>query len=150
MTDLSVAAYVTRPEIGGGSLTLEDPGSYRVVSADPGGLVWVREEATSRWVHGRILTNARKDLVSMRLVVRAYGSTHSQLHERIATMLRAFEQFRYRVSVTIGGVEYRWHCQPADYAPLGGEGWDKFALRSLQQAYVFDIPRDPIPQEGTH
>lgn len=147
---LSVNGWVSTPEIDDlDTVDLEDPGTYRIVRCNPGGIVWVREEATSRWTHGRVLTNARKDIATLELAVRVYGSTASLLNERLTTLLRCFEQFRYRVEITLDTVEYRWWCQPADYALEGGD-FDKFALQASphQQVVVFAVPRDPIPDAG--
>lgn len=151
MADLALSGFVSTPEIEGvGDIQLEDPGTYSIVAIDPGGLLWVREEATSPFVHGRSLVRARKDIVLTRLVLRVHGSTHAALHQNVAAILRAFEQTRYLLNLTVGGVTYEWYCQPADYAVVGDGGWDKFGLMSLQQTYAFGIPRDPIPNEGAH
>lgn len=148
---LLVAASVTRdrtdpPDV---PLNLEDPGTYRIVTAGPGAVSWVRTEATSPYVHGATIVHARKELVVTPLAVRVYGATANQLHANIATLRAAFDQFRYQLTITIDGETYTWKCGPADYSPGRGD-WDKFALMAHQQVYVFSIPRDPTPVAGAH
>lgn len=154
MSDLTIVASVTRQTVPGGplaALSLENPGAYRVVALAPGGIVWRRHTAESKWVHGRTLISAIKDAAQLGLVLRVYGSTQAALEVNTATLLAAFEQWSYDLAVSVDGVAHSWRCEPADYGPAGGEddGWDRFSLMAFQQAYRFTIPRAPVPLAGS-
>ena len=153
----TVAGYVTRAALSLPNLSIESPGAYRIVSDDPGSLAWRKAVATSPYQHGEFLVGAVKDVLTAILAIRCYGSSASELNANVAALLRAFEQFSYTLSVSIEGVESRWICEPADYSVADGAtetaakrrgGFDKFALMSHQQTYVFNIPRSPVPAAG--
>lgn len=148
MADLVIAASVTRTELGLADLSLENPGSYRVVSAGPGSVSWRRRVAASPYCHGEALVSAVKEEVTQALVVRVYGSTAADLNTKTAALLRAFDQFDYRLSLTIDGVTSTWACQPANYSPMGRGELEPNLLRARMQAYALEIPRNPIPLIG--
>lgn len=150
MPDLTVVAFVSRPEIPPNTdLNIENPGTYRIVSINPGPLIWVRNEVSAPYVHGRVLVNAIKDNPITEIVIRTYGASAAAVESNLAALLRAFEQFRYRLGITIDGVAHEWYCQPAEYAPANDD-WSKFELIARHQTYRFVIPREPTPIAGAH
>lgn len=153
MTSLAVEASVSTPYIDDvDTIDLHDGTNYTVVFAGPGRVAWVRRTAESDWQHGRLLVSARKDIVTSFIAIRCFGATHIELHENIALLLRAFEQPRYRLTISLGNVDYAWYCEPAEYDVADGR-WDKFGLMvsgKRQQVYEFDVPRRPIPISGGH
>lgn len=146
--DLTVVASLTRTELSLAGLNLEDPGTYRVVTAGPGGVSWVRRFVESPYMHGRTLIDARKDQISVPLAVRVYAASLTQLETRAATLLRAFEQFTYHLSISIDGAAHEYVCEVADYTVDDEGTWDKYALMAHEQTYKFVIPRSPIPVQG--
>lgn len=149
MPNLTITGTITRTELALADLAFQDAGVYQVVSAGPGALGWRREVATSPYVHGETLVSAVKDVGRAPLVVRALGTSASQLDTRIAALVRAFEQFSYSITLTIDGVVKTWTCEPADYAPGDSGTLDKFGLMAKMQEIHFDIPRHPVPVAGS-
>ena len=162
MSDLDVSCYVTTadPAVVGGRVFLDgEPdathpglssvGRYSLVSVGAGPMTWRRSEVTSPYAHGSVLVAAVKDNPVIPLVVRAYGESANDLNVNTALLLRCFEQFTYELHLAVDGEFWVWRCQPADYAPVQADGFDKFGLMSHQQAYSFHIPRDPIPISGS-
>ncbi len=151
-TILSIAGLVTRPELGLGDLTItggskSTPG-YDIQSFNTGALSWRKITTHSPFVHGEQLVHAVKDVKTVELSIVVFGSTAADLHSRIATLARAFEQFTYQLSVTMDSVEYRYTCEPADYRAGSGEGFNKFLLAAHQQVMSLQIATSPIPIAG--
>lgn len=148
---LNISGYITRPEVGGGNLNIQDFGKYQLLDGTSrGGIVHVRNEVTGPAVHGRTLIHARKDIVLMKLIIRVYGDTMNDLEANVTELGRALEQFRYRISLTIEGETGTWICQPGDWATNDDGTYDKIGLMlpKPQQTVVASVPRDPIPIEG--
>lgn len=151
MADLTLDASVTRTELSLSALDLVQDGIYDLVDGTgPGSSSWRREAATSPYMHGDAQVSAVLDVMRAPLVMRVYGSTHSQLDSRIADLLNAFSQFEYTLTLVIGGVTHQWLCNQADYAVGDGGAIDKFPMMVRQQIVHFEIPRQPIPLAGAY
>lgn len=149
MADLSVAASVSRTSLSLGDLALEDDETgNRLVQFSVGAIAWRRNTVRSPFVAGDMLVSAVKEQVSSNVTVRVHGSSASQLHTRLAALARAFEQFTYHLNIILGGVQYSYVCQPADYVVGDEEGWNKYGLMVYQQDVRFNVPRNPIPVVG--
>lgn len=150
MPAFTLAATVTRTLVPGGPLAdlALEASSYRIVSVGPGAGTWRAQMVESPFVHGAFLVAAVKALQSAPLVVRVIGSSRSNLDTLVAAMLRAFEQSTYRLTVTVDGQANTWDCYPADVAAMGTGEWDGSHMRSFQQTYAFQIPRQPVPVAG--
>lgn len=150
MTELAISASITRSELLLAPLSLEVPGQYQIMRSTlgPGAISWRRQTASSPFVHGQVLVNAVKDVATSTLGVRVIGGSASSLWSRIDTLLRAFEQFSFDLTVALDGQTFTWRCQAADYS-VGESGvFQDFHLRSLQQEVQFSIPRHPTPVAG--
>lgn len=156
---MAITGSVTRQTVPGGPLA-----ALSLVSADydieffgPGGCSFDRQFAVSKWVHGRVLVSARKDVEIAPLTVVVFGTSSADLDTKTRTLLDAFEQWTYDLTITADGVAHTWRCEPADYAPTGAQGggrgtYEHFGLTAgaqAQQAYVFQIPRHPVPIAGS-
>lgn len=150
MPEITLDASVTRTALALPDLDLEVLGTYQIIrdSTGPGGVTWRRQTATSPYVHGRTLVNAVMDVGEASLGIRVIGSNMAVLHSRLMTLLAAFEQYSYDLTVVISGETWRWRCECADYV-VGDSGlFQDFHFRSLQQEVRFTIPREPIPLSG--
>lgn len=148
---MELEAFVTTPEIEDvDEIELQDPGTYQIISWGPGPISWRRRQVNSPYVHGSTLVAAVKESPVIPLSILVEGASDADLADNLAALLRAFEQFRYRLNITVDGEEWEWYCQPADYqtnsdATMRADHW-----RGLIQVVNFRIPRDPTPVEGTH
>lgn len=155
---MAITASVTRATVPGGpladlSLVSAD---YDLLSFGPGALSWRRQTVESRWVHGRFLVSAVKDADIAPLEVIVFGASSADLDAKTRTLLDAFEQWTYDLTVTADGVAHTWRCEPAEYSPSTRSGqrgaYEHFGLvagASAQQAYTFAIPRRPVPVAGS-
>lgn len=148
---LTLTGFISTPEIEDvGNIDLEDSGTYRIVELGVGTITWRRLEAMSPYVHGSVLVGATKENPILELTILIEGADADELAANTSALLRAFEQFRYRVGLTINDVDYEWYCQPADYAPNGDGSFRASHMREHVQVYNFLIPRDPTPIEGIY
>lgn len=151
MPTFTCAGSVTRQTVPGGplsDLSLHVDGSYEIVAAGPGAMSWRTVYVEAPYVDGSFLVAAAKGLVRAPLTIRVYGSSHTDLRNKIDALLRAFEQFSYQLTITIDGQSSTWDCMPADYAAQGTGEWDGDRLRQLHQDYTFQIPRQPNALAG--
>lgn len=146
MSDLTISGFVTRPELAMADLALHTASVYEIVSIDPGQAIQRRTTASSPFVQGETLVSSVKEQTRLAMRIRVKGTSQATLESRTATLLAAFDQFHYEISVTIEGTVHRWACDAADFGPVSGI--DKFGIAMLQQEYGFDIPRHPVPVTG--
>lgn len=151
MANLTLSVLVARAELSLSDLQLSDPSNgYEVFGVGPGALSWRRESVRSPYINGETLVGAVKDVMSASLGVRIRASSAATLDSRLDTVLDAFGQFTYNVTVVIDGVSRTWKCEPADYSVSEGEGgFNKFNLMNKYHEVSFSIPRQPIPVSGT-
>lgn len=147
-----LVAVVSRPAAMGGDMTISggsknNPGSD-VVSFGPGDLTWRRNAQKGAFVAGEILISAVKDTRTVNLGVRTWGSSVSDTFNRLSVLNRAFEQFQYILTVTLGGYTMQFVCEPADYASGSSGELDKFELGAKTQITNFSIPTFPNPTIG--
>lgn len=156
MTDLILAGSISRADpLPTTALPINSGGNVRVVSYDPGGVTKVRGVAKSPSIEGGIQTYSKKDMRSIALTLRFYGTTKAALDAVIADYLDAFNQSLYQLTVTLDDATVVWQCNDADCQPItssGGTGADMFGLMVAPrlQAYAFTIPALPTPVSGVY
>lgn len=148
---ITKVATVTRTELALGDLALEEEGVYKLMrdAVGPGDGSWRREVSKSAYVHGETLVGAVKDVMTAQLGVRVLASSISLLQTRVSTLLTAFSQFSYNLTITLDGSTWQWKCEPADYAIGDGGVFQDLHLLAYQQEVRLNIPRHPIPLQGS-
>jgi hypothetical protein len=146
MADLTITATVSRTS--GGPLSLEDPGVYEIIAFGPGGRSWRRTTVESRFQHGRALLGAVLDTSTAILQVRVKGTSFTQVANRAQTLVDAFSQLTYTLTVTVDGASFSFACEAAEIAPLGGDLLQKYHAMARMQEYQLVIPRHPVPTSG--
>ena len=146
MTDLSVAAHVTRSQLGLGNLDINDHTTYAI--AGPaimgGGTAWDRKTVNAPWVDGDITVARRRQNVMEQLLVYVAGSDQSTLMSNLRTLRDAFTQDRYTLQITVGSAQNAWDCEAADYSML----YDTAHAYNKYVVATFQIPRKPVPLVG--
>jgi hypothetical protein len=154
VSDLVVAASVTRTELGLGDLNLHVAGSIQVVSYDPSGAVKSRVLAGSPTLDGHVQTGSKVDGRVILLTLRVLGPAKSVLDATAQTIFNAFEQSSYQLTVQLDDATVVWQCDDAEYKPVSadGDGVDKTGLAQLtrRQAFAFTIPAQPAPVSGVY
>ena len=149
MSDLTVAATITRTELGLDPLDIDDGANYELVTAGPGARAWAREWAVSPVVHGGTQVSARLEIQNRLLVVRCKGSTATALENASKALVAAVSQSSFTLSISLDGRANTWKCFCADGGPADGEfAKFEFMARPRRQTYSFQVPSQPIPTAG--
>lgn len=141
-------ATITRTELSLSTLTLIDS-TYDIMNQpglDGGRVSWRRENAASPYVAGVTEIGSVKDDVLTSLVMRVTGASHSDVQTKVSTLISAFSQKTYTLTIGLDGTSWAWACRRADYAisfdlPMR---WQKVARVALS------IPRSPVPTSGPY
>lgn len=146
MTDLSVVAKVTRSLLGLGDLNINDHSTYRLAGPQVmGGTVsWDRRQVSSPWVEGDITVSRRRTNVMDQITVYVDGANMAGVNTNLQTLITAFTQDRYTLSITVGSQQFAWDCEAADYQVT----YDTPHLKSLYVPVVFTVPRRPVALSG--
>ncbi len=147
MADLAITGTVTRTELGLADLGLNTD-AYKIIEWGPGVVAQARMKVGSPYIHGDFLVAAKKEQVEMPLGVRVTGSTYIDCWNKVGTLLRAFEQFAFVVTVVQDGTTFQYTCESADYAVGEGGIVQKFHMMAYKQEVRFLIPRRPNPTTG--
>lgn len=142
---LTITATVSRETT---PLSLEDPGVYEVIAFGAGARAWRRDTVEGRYQHGRVLIGAVLASTTAVLQVRVLGATWEEVTTRSTTLVDAFSQLAYSLTVTVEGVTTTLACEAADIALLGGDVLQKHHAMSGMQEYQLTIPRHPVPTAG--
>jgi hypothetical protein len=146
MTDLSVAAHVTRSQLGLANLSINDHSTYAIAGPAimTGGVSWDRKQVNAPWVDGDITVARRRQNVQEALNVYVTGSSTSNMMGNVRTLRDAFIQDRYTLQITVGSEQQAWDCEAADYSVL----YDTAHVHALLVVVTFQIPRKPVPLVG--
>lgn len=145
MSDFSIfAAEVTRTELGLAPLAL-NAAPYRVVAEIMGGTQgWNRQSVRSPYVDGEFTVNRSRSQVQEKFGVYVSGATQGLIQSSIATLLAAFSQFRYQLTITLEDASYTWNCDTADYTV----DWNQARWLARQALVGLTIPRSPLLVNG--
>lgn len=110
-----------------------------------GALGYRRFFAQSPWVQGRTLIAAVPETQIGVITFRVLG-TLAQQKTRMNTLIAAFTQDTYTVTITIDGQSHVWSdCEPADYV-VGSSGQGFLSgphMMAGQQNITFQVPHTP-------
>lgn len=110
-----------------------------------GATSWRRTHAEVPWVEGRTLVSAVRDIQVGLIAFRVFG-TSAEIKVRMQTLIDAFSQIDYDVTVTIDGQSFTWsNCEPAEFA-IGSSGEGAISgphMMAGQQNIVFQVPHSP-------
>lgn len=150
---MALSVQVSRDLLGGLApleLNTTTGRSYRIApgGVGPGAATWRRETVVSPVVDGRLLLGAVLDVQTLTVKVRVRASSYGVLEDRVRAVLHAFYQRSYSLTVTLGGEQRAWLCEPADSAVGQAGQYDEDDYRGLQQVVTFSVPRSPIALAG--
>lgn len=148
----TVSLTITRTEL---SLTTLD------ISASPFGLpdgsandpdfgivTWRRDLARSPYLHGAQLLGKVKDLVEgCTLDIDVTGADQAAIKTNVTTLVNAFSQFSYVLTLTLDASTWAWTCQPADYRIDPAKGSNVYGLLCSTR---FVFARQPVASSGPY
>lgn len=149
MADLTISGSVTRTELSLPDLTLNTD-TYKIMRDGwgPGVVSMRRQKVSSPYVHGDFATSLVKEQVEVPLGIRVTGSGYTDCWNKVGTLLRAFEQFKYTLAIVIEGTTFTYECEAADYSVGDGGMFQNFHFMAYKQEVKFLIPRRPNPTTG--
>lgn len=150
---MSLSVQVSRTLLSLGALELNHASRSRRImpgGVGPGEAKFRRDTVSSPVVPGRILLTAVPDVQTLMVKVRHAGSSHAELAARVAESIAAFTQDYYSLTVTLGGEQNAWLCEPADYSVGEAGQLTEVEYRALVQDVTFEVTRSPIPLAGAY
>jgi hypothetical protein len=152
MPDVSVVATISWTGAGSvdGLLTLttapyEIDGTETGSGLDVGQVVQSRLWATSPYVAGAVQVLSVPGVVAATLKMFVHDTSQSGMQTDLTNLIDAFCQPSYTLTFTVGGAEYSWLCNNADYQI---DPWPLQAVIGNRLGVLFDIPRQPIALAG--
>lgn len=147
MPDITLAATITRDnlEVPLLALDINDEDNYIVGrSLQIASVSYRRTTVTSPWVGGRFVTNSVVDSVESAIEVYVIGSSYGNLMTNLSTLLDAFTQPEFDLTLVIDGTTHTWTCEGADYEI--GFITETIATRFMPTRFTFH--RNPVPVAG--
>ena len=142
------AASVTRPILGLANLNLNDHVNYYVSNSIFGGTVsWRRQTVQSPWIEGQFTVGAVRDQVEDKFVVEVLGgtaNTQTSLQTNLQTLVAAFSQSYFNLTVQLDSAYYTYACEASDYTM----DWTNTRWIAKQVQVSFNLRRSPVPING--
>src|SRR6478735_9822764 len=116
MPDIDLSVQVNRSLLALDPLELADGKPYFVASQFMGTAVsWDRQMVSSRWVDGDWTVSRRRANVTEQIAIEVIGGDMATLRAAMTTLIEAFTQDHYTLTVIINGVVFAYDCEAADY-----------------------------------
>lgn len=124
---------------------LDPVGAHYVLSTGfgPGGSSSRRQTVESPFLPGRFLVAAVADVATAQVPVIAQADTAADLQDRLETLIAAFWQLSYTITLDFDGVAYAWTCERADYVIGDSGALSGPFLSQHAQLVTFTVPRSP-------
>lgn len=131
---------VTRAELALGPLDINDHLNFIVADKIMGGqATWNRQTAKSPFVDGEFTVHRSRAQLKDQMSVQVLGDTQTTMQANLATVIAAFTQFRFQMTLALEDGTRIYNCETADYTV----DWDRLRWMSRQVLVTFDIPRYP-------
>jgi hypothetical protein len=146
MADVNISAVINRDLLGLLPLELADGHPYLLATQFLGAAVtWDRQSVSSRWVDGDYTVSRRRANVSEQIGIEIATATMLELRTAMATLIDAFTQDHFTLTVTVEGVVFAYDCEAGDYT---NAMWNTPRLAASRGQVVFTVPRRPIAAAG--
>ena len=146
MADLDLSVEVNRDLLALDPLDIAAPPYYLASTPFLGASVaWDRQTVSSRWVDGDVVTSRRRGTVMEQIAVEVVAEDMATLKAYVQTVIAAFVQDAYTMTITIDGQLWVYNCEAADYTNLM---WTTPRLVAAQGQIQFSVPRRPVAAVG--
>lgn len=131
---------VSRLELGMPILDINDHVNYQVGDQILGGnQTWNRQTVKSPYVDGEIMVNRTRGQVQEQFAVQVFGDTQVAMQQNIATLIDAFSQFTYQLSIEMENATYTYQCDTSDYTV----DWTNTRMMAKKALVKLQFPRSP-------
>lgn len=139
------AAQISRDELGLPLLNLNDHVNYYVSSQVFGAQVSFRRQTVqSPWIEGQFTVGAVRDVVQDKFAVEVMGPDQVTLQNNLQTLIAAFTQDYYDLTLQMDTAVYTYACEQADYTL----DWTNTRFIAQQVLVTFAIRRSPVAING--
>jgi hypothetical protein len=146
MPDVNISAVLNRDLLGLSPLEIANGNPYLLGTQFLGAAVtWDRQTVSSRWVDGDYTVSRRRANVSEQIAVEVVAPNMLSLRTAMTTLIEAFTQDHFTMTVTVNGVIFAYDCEAGDYT---NAMWNTPRLAASRGQVVFTVPRRPIAAAG--
>jgi hypothetical protein len=150
LLDLSVV--LTRDWLGLAPLEINDRVRYKIADQLMGTQVtYNRNQITSPWMDGAVTVSRQLEVISEPVSVEVWGRhgegdplSNAVLQQNMATVLRAFNQDNFTLTIAVENATYAYQCEAADYQVT----WTGNRFLAKEGYIAFSVPRQPMALTG--
>jgi hypothetical protein len=146
MADVDLSVTISRTALGLSPLEIASGDDYYIGTQFLGAAVqWERQQTTSQWLDGAVTTSRHRSAVTEQIAVEVTADTLVAVQAAINTLIQAFVQNSFTMTVVAGGATRVYRCEAADYQDLS---WTTPRLSGAQGQVLLQVPRQPVALSG--
>jgi hypothetical protein len=146
MADIDLSVVINRDALALQPLDIAVSPYYLAATPFLGASVsWDRQTVSSRWVDGDTTTSRRRGTVMEPLAVEIMAPDMATLKDYVQTLIEAFCQDAYTMTIRVDGELWIYNCEAADYTNLM---WTTPRLVAAQGQVQLTVPRRPVAAVG--
>lgn len=144
--DVVLSVKISRTLLGLASLEIASGSNYYIGTQFLGAAVpWERQQVSSQWLDGAVTTSRHRQMVTEQIAVEVVATTLPLVQAAIKTLIEAFQQNSFTMTVVAGGATRVYQCEAADYQDLS---WTTPRLAGAQGQVLLQVPRQPVALSG--
>lgn len=145
MPDLGMSVSISRDSLSLPPLDINDHQLCYVTGDSFGRQVqWNRQKASSPFLDGDVTTYRNRQKVTSQIGLEVMGANPGLLQFNMNTLIHAFCQSQFDLSIAIGQASYQYDCEAADWQEI----WTGPRWVANQLQIVFTVPNQPVPLLG--
>lgn len=146
MSDIALSVVLSRDALGLPPLQINDHLNYYIAPSFLGASQsWQRNTVGSPFIDGTTTTFRTRQMVQEPIQVEVPADTTAELYTQMATIVQAFSQDSFTMTVTVNGQVTQYACEAADFTVL----WQSPRIVNKQGQVTFTMPRQPVPLTGS-
>lgn len=140
--DVSLFVTVTRDLLGLSPLEIASSPDYYIGTQFLGAQVqWERQQVSSNWLDGAVTVSRHRGAVTEQIAVEILGGSLNSVRIKMITLINAFVQDNFRMTVVAGDSTRIYQCEAADYQDAS---WNTPRMSGAQGQILFSVPRQPL------
>jgi hypothetical protein len=140
--DVALFVTVTRSLLGLSPLEIASSPDYYIGTQFLGAQVqWERQQVSSSWLDGAVTVNRHRQMVTEQIAVEILDDDLNSVRSKMITLIQAFVQDNFRMTVVAGNSTRIYQCEAADYQDAS---WTTPRMAGAQGQILFSVPRQPV------
>lgn len=140
--DVDLSVTVSRDLLGLSPLEIATSPDYYIGLQFLGAQVqWERQQITSPWLDGAVTVSRHRGMVTEQIAVEILATSLNTLRAKMLTLIRAFIQDSYQMTVHAENATRIYQCEAADYQDAS---WTTPRMSGAQGQIVLSVPRQPL------